>query len=348
MAILFYLNFSVNFVHKTILMHNFSINEIFALKSNNQFNNIALKIFNYQAENNLVYKEYLHHLGINISSVNSIYKIPFLPIEFFKTHRVITGTQEPTKTFFSSGTTGTERSKHHLLDLSLYEKSFLTTFEHQYGKTHDYCILALLPTYLENESSSLVYMVNRLIKESGHTESGFYLNNIEELAFKLKSLEQTNTKVILIGVSYALIDLAEKFPMNISDTIIIETGGMKGKRKELTKKELHQFLSSKLGVKNIHSEYGMTELLSQAYSLYEGQFFTPPWMKIFIRDTYDPFTLLQNEKSGGINIIDLANINSCSFIETKDIGKINLDKSFEVLGRFDYSDIRGCNLLVAE
>ena len=328
-------------------MHNFSIDEIFSINNLDQFNDIAIRIFNHQAENNPVYKEYLFHLGTKVSAIKSIEEIPFLPIEFFKTHRVITGTNHPVKTFFSSGTTGT-KSNHHITDISIYEKSFLTTFEQHYGELSNFCILALLPTYLENESSSLVYMVNRLIKESGHPESGFYLENIEELAFKLKSLEQTNTKIILIGVSYALIDLAEKFPINLTNTIIMETGGMKGKHKELTKKELQNFLSSKFGVKTIHSEYGMTELLSQAYSSGKGKFFTPPWMKIIIRDTYDPFTILEDGKSGGINIIDLANINSCSFIETKDIGKINPDGSFEVLGRFDYSDIRGCNLLVAE
>lgn len=329
-------------------MHNFSADEIFTLKSNDQFNDIALKIFNYQAENNLVYKEFLFHLGINVSSVSKIEEIPFLPIEFFKTHQVVCGTGEIQKTFYSSGTTGMERSNHHLTNISIYEKSFITSFEQQYGKISNYCILALLPTYLENESSSLVYMVDYLIKESGHSESGFYLNNLEELASKLSSLAKSKTKTLLIGVSYALIDLAEKFPVDLSNIIVMETGGMKGKRKELTKKELHNFLSSRFGVTTIHSEYGMTELLSQAYSKGQGKFRTPPWMKIMIRDTYDPFSYLEDGKSGGINVIDLANINSCSFIETKDLGRINEDKSFEILGRFDYSDIRGCNLLVAE
>jgi phenylacetate-coenzyme A ligase PaaK-like adenylate-forming protein len=329
-------------------MYNFSVDDIFSIKNDTQFNEIALKVFNYQAENNPVYKKYLFHLGTKRSEINTIHQIPFLPIEFFKSHEIITGEKKPEKTFFSSGTTGMERSNHHVSDISIYEKSFLKGFEQNYGKTEDYCILALLPTYLENESSSLVYMVNSLIQKSNHPESGFYLNNIDELAFKLNVLDKSNSKVILIGVSYALLDLAEQFSINLSNTIVMETGGMKGKRKELTKKELHQFLKSKLGVNTIHSEYGMTELLSQAYSSEEGKFMTPAWMKIIIRDTYDPFSLLENGKSGGINIIDLANINSCSFIETKDIGKINEDNSFEVLGRFDYSDIRGCNLLVAE
>ena len=329
-------------------MHNFSTDEIFSINSDNHFNDIALRIFNYQAENNPVYKEYLFHLGTNFSSIKTVQEIPFLPIEFFKTHKVITGSEQDVKTFYSSGTTGIEKSNHYITDLSVYEKSFLTAFEQQYGKISNYCILALLPTYLENESSSLVYMVNRLIEESGHSESGFYLQNGEELALKLRYLNQAKTKVILIGVSYALVDLAEKFPMNLPNTIIMETGGMKGKRKELTKKELHNFLSSKFGIESIHSEYGMTELLSQAYSKGDGKFYSPPWMKILIRDAYDPFCYLEKEKPGGINIIDLANINSCSFIETKDLGKINQNNSFEILGRFDYSDIRGCNLLVAE
>lgn len=329
-------------------MHNFSTDEIFSINSDNHFNDIALRIFNYQAENNPVYKEYLFHLGTNFSSIKTVQEIPFLPIKFFKTHKVITGLEQDVKTFYSSGTTGIEKSNHYITDLSVYEKSFLTAFEQQYGKISNYCILALLPTYLENESSSLVYMVNRLIEESGHPESGFYLQNSEELALKLRYLNQAKTKVILIGVSYALVDLAEKFPINLSNTIIMETGGMKGKRKELTKKELHNFLSSKFGIESIHSEYGMTELLSQAYSKGDGKFYSPPWMKILIRDAYDPFCYLEKEKPGGINIIDLANINSCSFIETKDLGKINQNNSFEILGRFDYSDIRGCNLLVAE
>lgn len=329
-------------------MHNFSTNDIFTIKNAKQFNNMAIKIFNYQAKNNPVYKKYLFHLGTKISSVKTINEIPFLPIEFFKSQMVKTGSNKTAKIFYSSGTTGSKRSSHFITDISIYEKSFLANFENQYGTLDNLCILALLPTYLNNESSSLVYMVNNLITKSGHPDSGFYLDNIEELSIKLQSLEKTNTKIILIGVSYALIDLAEKFPMKLSNTVIMETGGMKGKRKELTKAELHEFLSSRFGVESIHSEYGMTELLSQAYSTGEGKFNTPPWMKILIRDTYDPFCYLEKGKSGGINIIDLANINSCSFIETSDLGKINSDNSFEVLGRFDNSDIRGCNLLVVE
>lgn len=329
-------------------MHEYLIEQVFNIKTTDQFNEQAINIFRFQAENNPVYKEYIVSLGKTIDSIKSLEEIPFLPIEFFKTHKVKSGVCKTAISFYSSGTASSKRSRHFLTDLSVYERSFLAGFKNQYGSLKDICILALLPTYLDNESSSLVYMVDRLIKESAHSESGFYLNNIEELAKKLKSLNQTYTKTILIGVSYALMDLAEKFPMDLSNIIIMETGGMKGKRKELTKTELHKFLSSKFKVKNIHSEYGMTELLSQAYSKGEGKFFAPPWMKILIRDTYDPFCYINTGKSGGINIIDLANINSCSFIETSDLGKINSDGSFEVLGRFDNSDIRGCNLMVVE
>lgn len=328
-------------------MHNFSVDEIFSVQNANEFGDLTLRIFNYQAEKNRIYKEYLFHLGVNVSSIYRVEDIPFLPVEFFKSHKVITGEQEPAKTFYSSGTTSSERSKHFITDISVYETSFTKSFEKHYGKI-DLCILALLPTYLENESSSLVYMADHMIQKSNHPDSGFYLDNIGELASKLKKLSNENTKVLLLGVSYALIDLAERFPMNLSNVIIMETGGMKGKRKELTKNELHAYLSSRFQVKSIHSEYGMTELLSQAYSKENGQFTAPPWMKILIRDTYDPFNYLEQGKPGGINVIDLANINSCSFIETKDLGKAHTDGSFEILGRFDFSDIRGCNLLVAE
>ena len=329
-------------------MQEIDVNDIFSIKNESDFESVALLVFKYQAKFNPVYKKYLNILKKDVSKIKSTIDIPFLPIDFFKTHRIITETNNLEKTFLSSGTTGMVRSNHFITDLSVYEKSFIKSFELFYGPITDFCILALLPTYLENESSSLVYMADHLIHLSKHPQSGFYLNNIDELAQKLQLLEKENTKVLLIGVSYALIDLAEKFPLKLKNTIVMETGGMKGKRKELTRLELHNLLSQKLGVKSIHSEYGMTELLSQAYSKGDGKFFCPPWMKVFIRDTYDPFSFLEYGKSGGINIIDLANINSCSFIETKDLGKINLNGSFEVLGRFDYSDIRGCNLLIAE
>lgn len=329
-------------------MVRFNPEEIFEIENEGQFNGLALKIFNFQAENNPVYRDYLYHLGVNISSVDSYKNIPFLPIEFFKSHKVISGDQDYKKIFYSSGTTGETRSKHYIKKIQLYENNFSTIFSRFYGNIKNYCVLALLPTYLENKNSSLVYMVDKLIQKSTHPESDFYLNNTEALSLKLKELDASGQKIMLFGVSYALLDLAEKFPMQLLHTIIMETGGMKGTRKELTKSELHHFLAKKMGVQKIHSEYGMTELLSQAYSKGNGKFFAPPWMKILIRDTYDPFSLVPQGRSGGINIIDLANMDSCSFIETKDLGKINKDDSFEVLGRFDYSNIRGCNLLVAE
>jgi len=329
-------------------MHTLSINDIFSIQTDEEFQDIALRIFRFQAENSHVYREYLFHLGINVSAINNITQIPFLPIEFFKTHQILFADKPIEKAFFSSGTTGQQRSNHFVSDISIYEKSFMEGFKLFYGNPEDYCIVALLPSYMENESSSLVYMADYLINKSKNEYSGFYLNALDELPLKLKKLESLGQTTILLGVSYALLDLVEQFPVKLSHAIIMETGGMKGRRKELTKKELHQVLCSGFGVGSIHSEYGMTELLSQAYAKADGKFFTPPWMKILIRDTYDPFTFLEPGKSGGINIIDLANIYSCSFIETKDLGKMNSDGSFEVLGRFDYSDIRGCNLLVAE
>jgi len=268
------------------------INDIFEIKSETDFESLALQIFKYQANLNPVYRDFLTHLKIDPSSITQIKEIPFLPIDFFKTHRVICGTQTPEKTFYSSGTTGMIRSNHFVTDLSVYEKSFIRGFEQFYGPIGDYCILALLPSYFENESSSLVYMSDHLIRLSGHSESGFYLQNIDELVLKIKDLENKGQKSVLLGVSYALLDLAEKYHMQLEHTIVMETGGMKGRRKELTRNELHTILGSGLGVKTIHSEYGMTELLSQAYSKGNGKFYCPPWMKISIRDTYDPFSFL--------------------------------------------------------
>ncbi|MDX9696784.1 MAG: acyltransferase [Bacteroidales bacterium] len=324
------------------------IKSIFSIKNKDEFDSLCITIFGFQAQSNPVYKEYLHHLKIDPLEINSVNKIPFLPIDFFKSHQIISKSKSPEKVFFSSGTTGMTRSRHFVTDLSIYEQSFISGFEKFYGSIKDYRILALLPNYLENESSSLVYMADHLIRLSGHPESGFYLNNHNDLVRQLKKLEDAGQKTILLGVSYALLDLAEKSPLKLDHTIIMETGGMKGRRKELTRSELHSILTSGFGVKSIHSEYGMTELLSQAYSKGNGIFYCPSWMKVIIRDTYDPFSFLNEGKSGGINIIDLANINSCSFIETKDLGKINPDGSFEVSGRFDNSDIRGCNLLIAQ
>ena len=320
--------------------------EIFNIQSEQDFQNLALRIFNYQFENNSVYRSFCDLLYKHPSDVKSIEEIPFLPIQFFKSHQVISSTESPKITFSSSGTTGSITSKHIVTDLELYERSFRKAFELFYGDISSYTVLALLPSYLEREGSSLIYMVNDLIQKSNNPESGFYLNNLADLSEKLTALDASGQKVLLIGVSFALLDLVESEKFNLQNTVIMETGGMKGRRKEVTRKELHQTLTEGFGVDLIHSEYGMTELLSQGYSKGNGIFETPPWMKILIRDTEDPFTILGAEKTGGLNVIDLANINSCSFIATQDLGKVYSDHSFEILGRFDHSDIRGCNLMV--
>ncbi len=320
--------------------------KIFSITNNNIFNEVALEVFRYQAENNEVYKSYLQHLKCDIDNVNSIEVIPFLPISFFKSHKVVTGCQPEQITFTSSGTTGNATSKHFVADLLVYENSFKKGFELFYGKITDYCVLALLPSYLERKGSSLIYMMEHLIAESNHPKSGFYLHNYEELIATIKELKATKQKILLLGVSFALLDLAEKYQLDFSDVIVMETGGMKGRRKEIIREELHAYLCQRLNVDKIHSEYGMTELLSQGYSKGNSVFTTPPWMKIMIRDTYDPFSYEPKGRTGGVNVIDLANIHSCAFIETQDLGKINADNTFEILGRFDHSDIRGCNLLV--
>lgn len=325
-----------------------SINSIFDCTTPTQFEKIVLDTFRYQASENKVYKQYIDGLKINTKLVNSIQEIPFLPIEFFKTQIILSEEKPslPQQLFTSSGTTSSVQSKHYVSDISIYEKSYQNGFKHFYGNIEDYCILALLPSYLEREGSSLIYMANDLIKLSKHPDSGFYLDNYQELLSKIKQLK--NQKVILLGVTYALLDLAElaTSSTDFNNVFIMETGGMKGKRAELVREELHTILCNSLEVKHIHSEYGMTELLSQAYSKGEGIFDCPPWMKVIIRDINDPFTILPHNKTGGINVIDLANINSCSFIATQDLGKSHSNDSFEVLGRFDNSDIRGCNLLV--
>ena len=322
------------------------INDIFSIQTPADFEKVSLSVFRYQAANNLVYKKFLSFLNIDINSVKSTKEIPFLPIQFFKSHKIISSTDNINQIFSSSGTTGTITSKHYVTDVSLYEKSYLSAFEHFYGKISNYTVLALLPSYLERSDSSLVYMVNDLIIKSQNTKSGFYLNNLTELKNTLLELEADHEKTLLIGVSYALLDLIEQHKFNLKNTSIMETGGMKGRRKELIRDELHKELKKGFRVDTIHSEYGMTELLSQAYSKGDGIFKTPPWMKILIRDTEDALTILHHQKTGGINVIDLANINSCSFIATQDLGKTFADGSFEVLGRFDNSDIRGCNLLI--
>lgn len=320
-------------------------NKIFDIKSSEEFKQICLEIFNYQSSKNKVYKEYLEFLKINPDKITEINKIPFLPVEFFKSRKIICDNEEKfEQIFLSSGTTGMQQSHHYVKDISVYEKSFLETFKIFYGEPADYSIFALLPSYLEREGSSLIYMVDFLIKNA-KKNSGFYLKNIEELVENLKINESKNIKTILFGVTFALLDLAENYNLDLKNTISIETGGMKGRREEITRNELHKILKKSFNVDSIHSEYGMTELLSQAYSI-DNLFKSPPWMKILIRDLYDPLTFVKDGQSGGINVIDLANFNSCSFIETMDIGRKYNDGSFEVLGRFDNAEIRGCNLLV--
>ncbi len=320
--------------------------DIFTISSQKQFEKIALKVFRFQYENNLVYNEFCQFLKTDPHKVKSLQQIPFLPIQFFKSHAVVSNSNPIQETFTSSGTTGMITSKHLVTDVSLYEESYRRGFAEFYGNIEDYVVLALLPSYLEREGSSLIYMVKDLIELSNQADSGFYLNDHDALISKLVELDNQGQNVILFGVTFALLDLIEKLPFQLQHTIIMETGGMKGRRKEMIREELHEQLCQGFGVSAIHSEYGMTELLSQAYSLGDGVFECPAWMQILIRDTEDALTYIDNGKTGGINVIDLANINSCSFIATQDLGKKNPNNSFEVLGRFDNSDIRGCNLMV--
>lgn len=338
--------------------------DIFTISSKRDFEKLALKVFRYQFDNNKVYNEFCTLLKKDKANVKAILDIPFLPIQFFKSHEVISSTETIQETFTSSGTTSPLiptggilnepiRSKHFVTDISIYEQSYRKGFSEFYGNIEDYCVLAMLPSYLERDGSSLIYMVDDLIQSSNHPDSGFYLNNYDELLEKLQKLHSENQNILLIGVTYALLDLIE-YAQSISfpiwglggSLIIMETGGMKGKRKEIIREELHEILCQGFGVPVIHSEYGMTELLSQAYSLGNGLFECPPWMQILTRDTEDALSYVGYGKTGGINVIDLANINSCSFIATQDLGKKYPNHSFEVLGRFDNSDIRGCNLMV--
>lgn len=321
-------------------------NAIFDIKSDTDFNTMALEVFKFQFENNRIYRSFCDLLYKHPSEVKHIEDIPFLPIQFFKSHHIVSSTTTPQVTFSSSGTTGNITSKHYVTDVNLYKTSYTKGFEHFYGNIEDYAVLALLPSYLEREGSSLIYMVEDLIHKSNHPKSGFYLNDLNALQQSILELERKQQKTLLIGVSFALLDLVETFEFNLEHTIVMETGGMKGRRKELIREELHQILNQGFGTRHIHSEYGMTELLSQAYSKGNGVFETPTWMQILIRDTEDPLTILPKGKTGGLNIIDLANINSCAFIATQDLGKTHHNNTFEVLGRFDNSDIRGCNLMV--
>ena len=319
---------------------------IFDINSETAFTEKALELFKFQFEENPVYRSFCDLLYKHPSDIQKLEDIPFLPIEFFKTHKVLSTKKEIQQTFTSSGTSGSVVSQHHVANLNLYKVSFQKGFAEFYGNIKDYTILALLPSYFEREGSSLIYMVEDMIQESKQPKSGFYLNDLDALKQTIFELETSGQKTLLIGVSYALLDLVEFHQFDLKHTIIMETGGMKGRRKELIKSELHAILKKGFGVDKIHSEYGMTELLSQAYSKGDGLFSTPPWMKVLIRDPEDALTILGEKKSGGLNIIDLANINSCAFIATQDLGKIHENGTFEVLGRFDQSDIRGCNLMV--
>jgi phenylacetate-coenzyme A ligase PaaK-like adenylate-forming protein len=320
--------------------------DIFTIASKKEFEKTALKVYRHQYDNNVVYRDFCTLLNKDKQNVKAVRDIPFLPIQFFKTHEVLSSQQPVQATFTSSGTTGTATSRHLVTNLEYYEQSFRLAFSQFYGNIEDYAVLALLPSYLEREGSSLIYMVEDLIKASKSPDSGFYLNDYDALIAKLTTLDGAGKNVLLIGVTYALLDLIEKRDFHLRNTIIMETGGMKGRRREMIREELHEVLCNGFGVSKIHSEYGMTELLSQAYSLGDGIFECPPWMDVLIRDTEDALSYVSTGKTGGINVIDLANINSCSFIATQDLGKKYANQSFEVLGRFDNSDIRGCNLMV--
>ena len=311
-----------------------------------EFEKLAMEVFYLQAAFVYDYKEYIQKLNIKPEHVTSLNEIPFMPVEFFKSRKLIMRNCQSQKVFTSSGTTGMETSKHYIVDTEMYERSFTSALQYFYNQYEDYCILALLPSYLEREGSSLIYMADYLIKNSKHRASGFFLNELDKLLHIINENEKKGIKSLLLGVSFALLDFAEQYSAPLKHTIIMETGGMKGRRKELTRRELHTIIKNAFSVDAIHSEYGMTELLSQAYSKGDGIFFSPPWMKIRIRDPYDPFCYQKNGQSGGVNIIDLANLFSCAFIETEDIGKLHSSGGFEILGRFDSSDIRGCNLLL--
>jgi len=312
------------------------------------FEELALQIFNFQYQHNAIYKAYTDMLQVRPAHVDQIRKIPFLPIQFYKTHAVKTTDFAPQIIFESSGTTQSVNSHHFVKDIEVYKQSFKTAFELNYGRASEWCIIGLLPSYLERKNSSLVFMVNELIGQSHHSQSGFYLDEYAQLYQTLIELEKNRQKTLLVGVGFALLDFAEGYSFPLSNTIILETGGMKGRRKELIKRELHEFLKAKFRINSVHSEYGMTELLSQAYSSSDGLFYCPPWMKVLIRDEEDPLLVKAVSKepvTGAINIIDLANVYSCAFIATDDSGKLYKDESFEVMGRIDNSDIRGCSLL---
>lgn len=317
------------------------------------FDQLVIKVFLHQYQHNETYRQFCQLMHVVPEQVTTITQIPFLPIQFFKTKEITTGTSQPAVVFESSGTTGSINSRHLVLDIGIYEKSFRLAFQRFYGESTDISILGLLPSYLERGNSSLVYMVDDLVKTSGKPNSGFYLYDHEKLKNALLDNEAGGIPTLLIGVTYALLDFAAAHPMQLKHTIVMETGGMKGRREELTRAEVHRQLQQQLGLQAIHSEYGMTELLSQAYSNEKGIFNCPPWMKIMIRAEDDPLCLydardMDKAQTGVINVIDLANIYSCAFIATDDMGKLNPDGSFEVMGRLDNSDIRGCGLMILD
>jgi phenylacetate-coenzyme A ligase PaaK-like adenylate-forming protein len=320
--------------------------QIFSIQNDDDFLTIALSVFRYQYDNCLIYRRYADMLHCDANKIERLEQIPFLPIEFFKTQQIIANGYSPQIQFASSGTTAKQTSTHLVADKKLYEESFLRSFEYFVGKPDEFIILALLPSYLERNNSSLVYMVNTLITLTDNQDSGFYLYNIDEFAAKLQKTSESRKKIIVFGVGFALLDAIEKYQFKLKNVFVFETGGMKGRKTEIPREELHDKLAKGFGVEVIYSEYGMTELLSQAYSMNGKSFRCPPWMKVVLRDMQDPFSLLTStNKRGGINVIDLANLYSCSFIATQDVGKCLTDGSFEVLGRFDYADIRGCNML---
>jgi phenylacetate-coenzyme A ligase PaaK-like adenylate-forming protein len=316
------------------------------------FDSLALEIFHFQYQHNAVYREYVDALGVEPQQVQQVREIPFLPIRFFKSHAVTTHSFDPQLVFESSGTTGSVNSKHLVREAAIYEESFTKAFRQFYGAVEDWCVIGLLPAYLERQGSSLVYMVDKLVQSSKHPASGFYLYDFEKLQQVLQQLEQDKQPVLLIGVTFALLDFAQQYPVPLQYTVMMETGGMKGRREELIRPQVHEILQQAFGLPAIHAEYGMTELLSQAYSKGNGLFTCPPWMKIMIREEEDPLTVRSADQagekplSGAINIIDLANIYSCSFIATDDAGQLLSDGSFRVMGRLDNSDIRGCSLMV--
>jgi phenylacetate-coenzyme A ligase PaaK-like adenylate-forming protein len=319
---------------------------IFEEHTPESFLQLALDIFNYQFENNTYYRTFVEGCKVNPESVKQLSDIPFLPVELFKSNEIKTGDFQEQAIFLSSGTTGSVSSKHFVKELDLYEESFIRTFRFFYGEPEDFVFLALLPSYLERSGSSLIYMMEKLISESKDLRSGFFLNEFDKLKSLLMKLRAENKNVVLIGVTYALLDFADLYSLSFPELNVMETGGMKGKRKEMIRTEVHEILKPAFGVKSIHSEYGMTELLSQAYSKGDGIFHSPPWMRILIRELNDPLQTAEMGKSGAVNVIDLANLDSCAFIATQDLGVAHSPTSFEIIGRFDFSDIRGCNLMV--